>query len=349
MRAVANRFRADGLRVWFDEWKIKPRTTKAVREKKIEKGLEHSRVLVLCMSANAFGSDWAQLEAGTLQFCDPLNKERRFVPLHLDESPIKGSLAQFLYINWLPDDREQEYAKLLEACHPAARQPEEEEPVIPGIQENRDVILSRFFPALSAHSRETTDVVDYFQYLEAKETWGHGSGTFLTTTQNEIVSLWGDIGLCGVYEAFLLRFKNQGGEVSRIFVMGREIFDRIAQHTFSQIILRHHLLGFETRFVSVLDTNNSSQMLGFDCDVLAVLNQVIAYFIRLRSGEYPVLVKTEDKATINKAVKAYRYLHNISRPSQEWLRDHSFKLTANEKRKIEQDYHYICEIAKLPD
>ena len=51
---------------------------------KIEEGLEHSRVLVLCMSANAFGSEWAQLEAGTFRFRDPLNKERRFIPLRLD-------------------------------------------------------------------------------------------------------------------------------------------------------------------------------------------------------------------------------------------------------------------------
>ena len=73
------------------------------------------------MSANAFGSDWAQLEAGTFRFRDPLNKERRFIPLRLDDAPIKGSLAQFLYINWLPADREREYAKLLEACRPPAK------------------------------------------------------------------------------------------------------------------------------------------------------------------------------------------------------------------------------------
>jgi len=84
----------------------------------IEEGLERSRVLVLSMSANAFGSDWAQLESGTFRFRDPLNKERRFLPLRLDNAPIKGSLAQFLYINWLSAEREQEYAKLLEACRP---------------------------------------------------------------------------------------------------------------------------------------------------------------------------------------------------------------------------------------
>ena len=115
VRPLAERLRQDGLKVWFDEWVLKPGDSIPA---KIEEGLEHSRVLVLCMSANAFGSDWAQLEAGTFRFRDPLNKERRFIPLRLDDAPIKGSLAQFLYINWRPADREQEYAKLLEACRP---------------------------------------------------------------------------------------------------------------------------------------------------------------------------------------------------------------------------------------
>ena len=90
---------------------------------KIEEGLEHSRVLacpavasgrkrtcpagasarrrMLCMSANAFGSDWA-LERQTFRFRDPLNPERRFIPLWLDNAPIEGTLVQFLYINWCP-------------------------------------------------------------------------------------------------------------------------------------------------------------------------------------------------------------------------------------------------------
>ncbi|MBE3097864.1 MAG: toll/interleukin-1 receptor domain-containing protein [Candidatus Atribacteria bacterium] len=118
VRAVAERLRADGLRVWFDEWEIKPGDS---IPSKIEDGLERSRVLVLCMSANAFGSDWAQLESGTFRFRDPLNKDRRFIPLRLDDAPIKLSLAQFLYINWLPQDWEEEYAKLLEACRPPVK------------------------------------------------------------------------------------------------------------------------------------------------------------------------------------------------------------------------------------
>ncbi|MBZ5571676.1 MAG: TIR domain-containing protein [Acidobacteriia bacterium] len=120
VHAVAERLRADGLRVWLDDQEIRPGDNILA---KIDDGLERSRVLVLCMSANAFGSDWAQLEAGTFRFRDPLNKERRFIPLRLDDAPIKGSLAQFLYINWLSEDSEEEYARLLEACRPPAKPP----------------------------------------------------------------------------------------------------------------------------------------------------------------------------------------------------------------------------------
>jgi TIR domain len=117
VRAVAERLHRDGLQVWFDEWMLKPGDAIPA---KIEDGLEHSRVLVLCMSANAFGSDWTQLETGTFRFRDPLNQERRFIPLRLDDTPIKGSLAQFFYIDWRSEASELEYAKLLEACrHPA--------------------------------------------------------------------------------------------------------------------------------------------------------------------------------------------------------------------------------------
>jgi hypothetical protein len=102
---AAWRRREDGLKVWpvlpkrqreggFDEWVLKPGDSIPA---KIEEGLEHSRVRVLCMSGNAFGSDWAQLacpavaslrrrKAGTFRFRDPPNKERRFIPLRLDDA-----------------------------------------------------------------------------------------------------------------------------------------------------------------------------------------------------------------------------------------------------------------------
>ena len=94
VRPLAERLRADGVKVWFDEWVFKPGDgidRSQSKTAKIEEGLERSRVLVLRMSANAFGSDWAQLESGTLRtgqrpFRDPLNKERRLLPLRLDDA-----------------------------------------------------------------------------------------------------------------------------------------------------------------------------------------------------------------------------------------------------------------------
>jgi small GTP-binding protein len=113
VRKIAQRLRDDGLRVWFDEWEIKPGDSIPA---KIEQGLEQSGALLLCMSANAFGSDWAQLESGTFRFRDPLNKARRFIPLRLDGARIPGSLGQFMYVDWRVGEREEIYATLLDAC-----------------------------------------------------------------------------------------------------------------------------------------------------------------------------------------------------------------------------------------
>lgn len=115
VRGIADLLKQDGLQVWFDEWEIRPGDS---IPKKIDEGLDNSRILVFCMSANAFGSDWAALESGTFRFRDPLNNDRRLIPLRLDHFPIKSSLAQFLYISWMPRDRQNSYPKLLEACRP---------------------------------------------------------------------------------------------------------------------------------------------------------------------------------------------------------------------------------------
>jgi TIR domain len=112
---VAERLRSDGLTVWFDAWEIKLGDNVPA---KIEQGLERSRVLLFFVSANAVRSDWPQLEARTFRFRDPLNENRRFVLLKLDDAPIDGTLAQSLYVNWDGQQQEREYTKLLEVCRP---------------------------------------------------------------------------------------------------------------------------------------------------------------------------------------------------------------------------------------
>ncbi len=114
VRQLAEGLKAGGLRVWFDEWIIKPGDLIST---KIEEGLEHSAVLLFCMSANAFGSDWVQLESHTALFRDPFNRDRRFVPLRLDNATVKAMLRGYAYLDWRPEaDREREWGRLLEAC-----------------------------------------------------------------------------------------------------------------------------------------------------------------------------------------------------------------------------------------
>src|SRR6185369_3732567 len=170
VREIAERLREDGLRVWFDEREIKPHSTKAFREKKTEEGLEHSRVLVLCLSQHAVGADWPQLEAGTFRFRDPLNKERRFIPLRLDEVPIKGALAHFSYIYWLTKGPRREYAKLLGSCRPSS---------------GRRVVRSKAAPKHSAESMIQLDSGANIFSLNF-----NSDGSRAVTISNNSIVLW---------------------------------------------------------------------------------------------------------------------------------------------------------------
>jgi hypothetical protein len=69
-----------------------PKPRDSIRAK-IEEGLEHSRVLVPCMSASALRSGQGGVAAEDLSIvshqptADPLNKECCFISLRLDDSP----------------------------------------------------------------------------------------------------------------------------------------------------------------------------------------------------------------------------------------------------------------------
>jgi small GTP-binding protein len=114
VRQIAERLRSDGLRVWFDDWEIR---VGAHLQRTLEKGLEQSRALVFFMSADSFSSNWAQLEANTFRFRDPLNKDRRFIPVRLDSAEVPHSIEQFLYLDWR-QPTEDHYQRLRDACLP---------------------------------------------------------------------------------------------------------------------------------------------------------------------------------------------------------------------------------------
>lgn len=80
VRKLAERLRTAGLRMWFDEWIIQPGDDIYPA---IERGLETSRTLVLCLSPASLGSQWwVALERSTVLFCSATRPSRppQFVP-----------------------------------------------------------------------------------------------------------------------------------------------------------------------------------------------------------------------------------------------------------------------------
>jgi hypothetical protein len=112
VRRLAERLKEAGLRVWFDEWNIR---VGEIISLKVEEGLEQSRVLVLCISPNAFGSGWVALERSTAIHRDPSNEGRRFIPLLLAECELPATVRRYKYVDYR-DDAEAEFKELLTAC-----------------------------------------------------------------------------------------------------------------------------------------------------------------------------------------------------------------------------------------
>jgi hypothetical protein len=97
VRRLAERLRSAGLRVWFDERAVEPGDNIPMA---IERGLEASRTIVLCMSANAFDSGWVELERSTAIFRDPRNSYRRFIPLLLASCKIPDMIRVYNFIDF---------------------------------------------------------------------------------------------------------------------------------------------------------------------------------------------------------------------------------------------------------
>lgn len=119
VREIAKGLRDGGLKVWHSE-RIDPATALA---SEISYGLEQSRVLLLVASKNSLGKAWTRLEKQTLIFRDPLNQERRFVPLRLDDTPFPENLRQVESIDWADKKPEETVARLVAVCKPPILKP----------------------------------------------------------------------------------------------------------------------------------------------------------------------------------------------------------------------------------
>ena len=116
VRVLAQRLRAAGLRVWFDDWSIQPGDDIYLA---IEHGLESSRVQVLCLSEAAMDSDWVTLERSTVLFRDPCNIGRRLLPILLTDCIIPDTLRRYKYVDYRKETRA-DFREVLAACRDTA-------------------------------------------------------------------------------------------------------------------------------------------------------------------------------------------------------------------------------------
>lgn len=119
VRKLARRLAAAGLRVWFDDWVIKPGDDIYLA---VERGLADSRTLLLCMTPAAFGSDWVGLERSTVLFRDPSNQDRRFIPLLLADCALPDTLRRYKYVDYRAE-ADDAFAELLAACRSETEPP----------------------------------------------------------------------------------------------------------------------------------------------------------------------------------------------------------------------------------
>jgi hypothetical protein len=97
VRPVAERLRAEGLRVWFDEWAIVPGDDIFFA---IERALETSRRLLLCLSRAALASKWVEMEHRTVLFRDPSSRNRVLIPLLLEDCELPAALRRLAYADF---------------------------------------------------------------------------------------------------------------------------------------------------------------------------------------------------------------------------------------------------------
>lgn len=206
VRSLAERLRAEGLRIWFDEWAIKPGDDIYLA---VEHGLEAARVLVLCLSEHALGSDWVKMERSTVLFRDPSNKGRRFIPLLLDDCRLPDSLRRFKYVDFRLE-AEAAFLELVESCRIA----DEERPSIKADSTSRHQTAK----VQSLQADKNLQLVEPLAVLERKFKAHKGwidsvavspdGARLASCSEDKTVKLWGvDTGAC------LTTLKRHKGEV----------------------------------------------------------------------------------------------------------------------------------------
>lgn len=86
----------------------------------MERAILTSRKTVLVLTPEYLGSDWTQFERLLLQTLDPINRQRRLIPLLLTKSDLPASLSFLTYVSFTdPDKQAAAWNRLLGALMPS--------------------------------------------------------------------------------------------------------------------------------------------------------------------------------------------------------------------------------------
>jgi|GEM_PF-3318871 len=127
VRRIVDRLESEGLTVWLDERQIK------LGEdwfSKLHFGIAQSRKVLLCLSANTRDSEWVDTELSLVLSGDPANKEKRLIPLKLDDTELPLPLQRFQALHWQGAGKE-EFQLLLDALSEGTSEPALPDPTPP--------------------------------------------------------------------------------------------------------------------------------------------------------------------------------------------------------------------------
>lgn len=114
-RMLAERLRREGVRVWFDLWRVKVGDHLLM---KLNEGLEQSHQTVAIWTKAYFRDDkqWTKLETFSQQASDPLATQRSIIPVLREETKIPRTLNNLVFIDFREGvDFEVQFRKLIES------------------------------------------------------------------------------------------------------------------------------------------------------------------------------------------------------------------------------------------